>query len=98
MEGNVFLSPEVSGIMKKHFVEARLHVDTQSTLTAEQFAANEAARDEIAGTFAMPYYVVVDPNTGETVGEHGLSGGANAWQPQWLEFLRWTLKEAGRAE
>ncbi|MCA8950809.1 MAG: hypothetical protein KDE27_15000 [Planctomycetes bacterium] len=92
----MFLAPEVSGIMKQNLVEARLHVDTQNTLTAEQFATNQKLRDDIAGTLAMPYFVVVDPKTGETVAEHSLSGGAGVWQEGWLDFLRFVLEESGR--
>ena len=96
MEGNVFPSSAVAGLMKPNFVEARLHTDSQNTLSDEQFATNQRYRDELAGTFAMPYFVVVDPGTGETVGEHGLSGGPGEWEPNWLDFLNFALNEAGR--
>jgi hypothetical protein len=96
MEGTVFLDPAVAGTMKEHFVEARLHTDTQNTLTDAQFADNRAAQKELAGTLANPYFVVVDPKTGKKISEHALSGGPSAWTPGWIEFLADTLKQAAR--
>ncbi|MBM4061242.1 MAG: hypothetical protein FJ265_09135 [Planctomycetes bacterium] len=96
MENNIFLRPAVAGLMRDGFVEARHHTDIQLTLTPEQLAANRKLRDEIAATAATPYYVVVDPKTGQKIGEHALSGGPNAWEGNWLEFLRTTLQAAGR--
>lgn len=98
MEGNTFLDPAVAEIMKEHFVEARLHCDSQNHLSEAQFNANLKARDDIAGgTLTMPYFVVVDPsNDNEVVGEHELSGGPGAWKADWIEFLTWSLNETGR--
>ncbi|MCR9244254.1 MAG: hypothetical protein NXI31_04425 [bacterium] len=97
MEGTVFRDPAVADLMKKHFVEARLHVDSQSYLTDAQWAANQKARDEIGeGTLTLPFYVVVDPKTGESVAEHTLSGAATEWTAGWLDFLGFALDEAGR--
>lgn len=96
MEGQVFHSPAVAGLMQKNLIESRQHVDVQNTLTAEQFAANQKLRDELAGTLAMPYFVIVDPKTGKKLGEHALSGGPSAWEPGWIEFLNTTFKAAGR--
>jgi len=97
MENHVFLRPAVAGIMKQHFVEARHHTDSQSTLTAGQFEANRKLQAELAGTSANPYYVVVDPKTGKKVGEHALSGGPGVWEERWIAFLERMLKKAGRS-
>ncbi len=101
MEGTVFRAPEVSGIMKQHFVEARLHVDTQNHLTPEQFALNQKYQSDLVDTLALPYYAVIDPVTfdpedAELVGEHALSGGPGEWQSGWIEFLNFALSETGR--
>ncbi|HZN40267.1 MAG TPA: hypothetical protein VFD82_15780 [Planctomycetota bacterium] len=96
MENNIFLRPAVAGIMKENFVEARHHTDIQNTLTEAQFAANRKLQEEIAITKANPYFVVVDPKTGKKIGEHALSGGPNAWEGNWIEFLQQVLKAAGR--
>ena len=96
MENHIFLRPAVAGIMQAGFVESRHHTDIQNTLTAEQFAANRKLQDEIAGTKANPYFVVVDPKTGAKIAEHSLSGGPNAWEGNWIEFLQQTLAKAGR--
>ena len=96
MENNIFLRPAVAEIMKESFVEARHHTDIQNTLTEAQFAANRKLQEEIAVTKANPFFVVVDPKTGKKIAEHALSGGPNAWEGNWIEFLRQTLKAAGR--
>lgn len=96
MENNIFLRPAVAGVMQKSFVESRHHTDIQNTLTAEQLAANRKLRDEIAATTATPYFVVVDPKTGKKIAEHALSGGPNAWEGNWLAFLKDALGKAGR--
>lgn len=96
MENNIFLRPAVAGLLRDGFVEARHHTDIQNTLSAEQFAQNRKLRDEIAATGATPYYVVVDPKTGKKIGEHALSGGPNAWEDNFREFLVQSLHAAGR--
>ncbi|MFO1076291.1 MAG: hypothetical protein U1E73_01030 [Planctomycetota bacterium] len=97
MEGSVFRSPAVAGLMKENLVESRQHVDIQKGLTLEQFEANKRTRTEVAGdTIATPYFVIVDPKTGATLGAHALSGGPTAWEGNWLEFLHSTFRAAGR--
>ena len=75
MEDNIFLEQAVASLMKQHLVEARLHTDSQKHLTDEQFANNREAQAELAGVKTNPYFVMVDPTTGEKVGEFALSGG-----------------------
>jgi len=96
MENNIFLRSAVAEIMQKNLVESRHHTDIQNTLTAEQLAANRKLRDEIAVTTATPYFVIVDPKTGRKIAEHALSGGPNAWEGNWLAFLKDALARAGR--
>lgn len=64
MEGNTFLLPAVAGLLAKHYVEARLHTDGRVNI--ERIL--ELQR-ELTGSVATPYYVVVDPETGETKAE-----------------------------
>ncbi|GAB4138352.1 MAG: hypothetical protein Fur0037_04040 [Planctomycetota bacterium] len=92
MENNIFLRPAVAGLLKKGFVESRHHTDVQFTLTSRQFAANRKLRDELAGTTATPYYVIVDPQTGRKLRETGLSGGPSAWEDLFVAFLKGTPK------
>lgn len=94
MENNIFLRPAVAGLLAKGFVESRHHVDLQSTLTKEQFVANRKLRDEIAGTAAMPYFVIVDPQTGEKLGEGtGPKGNTgDALEENFIAFLKAHLK------
>ena len=99
MENTIFLRPAVAGIMKQHFVEARHHTDIQNTLTSEQLVENRRLQAKWAGTSANPYFVVMDPKTGEELGEHSLSGmGSDAWEEAWIDFLKRMLKAAGRSE
>ena len=96
MENSIFLSPAVAGLMKRHFVEARLHTDAQNTMTAEQLVENRRLQSDLSGTKTNPYFVVVDPKTGEKLGEHGLSGQPESWQAAWVAFLQRMIAAAGR--
>ena len=87
MEDTVFPSAAVAELMKEHFVEGRVHTDTQNTLTDEQFARNREVQAEVAGTKANPYFVMIDPATGKKIGEHALSGGFTAWEQNWIDWL-----------
>ena len=94
MEDDVFLRPAVAGLMQKHFVEARLHTDIQSSLSAAAFARNRELQKQRASSRAMPIFVVVDPKTGVELGEtppeaFNLEGG-------WVTFLERMVAAAGR--
>ncbi len=88
MEHDVFLRPAVADLLKKNFVEARIHVDIPSHLTDEQFAANKALQRELAGTSTMPTYVMVDPASGRKLGLHQLSGSPAAYESAFTDFLQ----------
>jgi hypothetical protein len=96
MEDKVFPSPAVAALMKKFVVESRQHTDSQNTLTKEQFANNRAAQAKIAGTKANPFFVVVDPNTGDTIDTFKLSGNWTEWEGLWKDWLESVLKKTGR--
>lgn len=96
MEEKVFPSPAVAELMKKHLVEARLHTDSQNTLTDEQFATNKKAQAEIAGKITNPYFVIVDAKTGKKIAEHQLSGGFSQWEDNWKAFVTDIIAKAGR--
>ena len=98
MEDDVFLRPAVAGLMKKGFVEARLHVDLQKSLTKEQFARNHELQKQFASTRAMPTFVVVDPKTGTKLGETPPVGlGPAALTENWRQFLE-QMQQAGSAK
>lgn len=97
MEDDVFLRPAVAGTMKLHFVEARLHVDLQKYLTKEQFARNKELQKQHTSSRGMPMFVVVDPKTGNELGEtppEGLSPAALT--EHWAKFLEKMVLVAGR--
>jgi len=96
MEDSVFLETAVAALMKKQVVEARLHTDTQNTLTDAQFRKNREAQATISGTKANPYFVIVDPKTGEKVSEFSLSDDFTTWPGKWIKFIEGAAKKAGR--
>ena len=59
MEEGIFPDPAVAGILKEHYVEARLHTDDQSA--PERSARLEQLQVEMTGSVAQPTYVIVDP-------------------------------------
>ena len=96
MEDNVFPSEAVASLMKQHLIEARLHTDTQNTLTDAQFARNRELQSRIAGTRANPYFVLVDPKTGAKVSEFKLSGGFTTWEQKWIDWIESSARQQGR--
>jgi thioredoxin-related protein len=97
MEDSVFPSPAVAELMKKGFVEARLHVDTQKNLTKEQFARNREFQKQMTASRGMPVFVVVDPKTGKKLGETPPVGyTSSAFTENWIKFLREMNSAAGR--
>jgi hypothetical protein len=87
MEDSVFPSPAVAELMQRELVEARVHTDTQNTLTAEQFVRNRRLQEQLAGTKANPWFVIVDPVSGNKLAEGGLSGGYTQWPANWVAFV-----------
>ena len=87
MELKVFPKDPVRAELAEYFVEARLHTDGQANI--EQI---KALQKELAGTVANPYYVLVDPESGDRLGE-------GSWmQPEdFAELLRSARERAGRS-
>ena len=84
MEEKIFPKPAVAGELKDNFIEARLHTDG-----GPREAENRELQKEKAGSPANPYYVIIDPKTGEVVRKKaGLIR-----EPKFLEFLRGSLIE-----
>jgi hypothetical protein len=88
VENHVFPRAAVAAVLKEKFVEARLHTDIQSHLTAAQFATNRKKQRELASSIGNPFFVIVDPATGRKLRETGLSGGPSAYEGVILEFLK----------
>ena len=64
MENNVFPSPAVAGILNEHYVEARLHTDG-----AQNIDRILEVQRQLTGSVATPIYVLVDPKSGQEVGQ-----------------------------
>lgn len=96
LESVVFDHPTARDIMRKHFVEARLHTDTKELMSDERFARNLALQKERTASRATPTIVVVDPKTDKAIGTFTPSEKFATWRGQWVAFMREMLKEAGR--
>ena len=60
MEEKVFRLPVVAGILNESYVEARLHTDGETNIDEIR-----TLQETLVHSVATPYYVVVDPNSGE---------------------------------
>lgn len=63
MEENIFPKPAVAGLLKSSYVESRLHTDGEKNIERIR-----ELQDQLTGSVATPYYVLVDPETGEAKG------------------------------
>ena len=79
MEEDVFPRPAVAGVLQKEFIEARLHNDG-----GPKKDDTRARQKEMAGSFATPVYVVVDPKSGATLRQRAGYTGESTF----VEFLR----------
>lgn len=61
-EEKVFPSETVKPVLEKHFVEARLHTDGDRGKELRQL------QQEMVRSVANPYYIVIDPVSGQRVG------------------------------
>jgi hypothetical protein len=62
-EEKVFTSTKVSGVLERSFIEARLHTDGGQRESIVPLQAR------LAESVAIPFYVVLDPESGRPVGE-----------------------------
>ena len=62
-EEKVFTSNKVSGVLERSFIEARLHIDGDKR---DRIVPLQA---ELAKSVAIPFYVVLDPESGRPVGD-----------------------------
>lgn len=87
MEEDIFRRPAVGGILREHYVEARLHNDHQDRALRN---AVHKLQDDLAGSRATPYYLTIDPTTRKILesfeGPDLLTGGRD-----FAEFLRKAL-------
>lgn len=66
MEEGIFPNPAVAGILREHYIEARLHTDDQQN--PERSERQASMQVEMTGSVAQPYYVVVDPANEQKLG------------------------------
>jgi hypothetical protein len=61
MEEKIFRLPTVGGLLREHYVEARLHNDDRKTPGVMETV--QQLQDELAKSRATPYYLILDPRT-----------------------------------
>jgi hypothetical protein len=85
MERLTFPSEEVAAELEPYFVEARLHTDDP----ALDFSGLQR---ELGAPFANPFYVLLDPASGERLGD-----GSYMTRERFAGFLREARRAAGRS-
>jgi hypothetical protein len=86
MEAKIFRLPTVGGLLREHYVEARLHNDDSQH--PESVEKVHKLQDELAGNRGTPYYLVIDPKTRE---QRGVFPGPDLFGDKFAEFLRKAL-------
>lgn len=84
MEKSYFFQDDFLDVLNKHYVEARLHTDKETTPDAQKQRIREKQR-ELVGHRGMPVLVVVDPKTGKRIRK---LDGFEADPDVVLEFLK----------
>ena len=91
VETRIFTRSAVADELENHFIESRLHMDG---LKKDDFTDMQ---DELVGTVATPSYVVVDPDSGETLATHQLSTTVeDVVEKGFLDFLAEARESAKR--
>lgn len=62
MEEKIFLRPAVAGVLKKGFIEARLHADGPSEPKYDRI---RELQKKLTNSVALPIFVIIDPKTGD---------------------------------
>ena len=86
MEEQIFPSPAVAELLTTGFIEARIHTDHQ--VKGEE---QRALQQQMVGFVSAPYYLIVDPKTGQTLARHQLEGVSDGWdkiRDKFVAFLR----------
>lgn len=70
-----FHTKELAPVLKRRFVESRLHMDGEDRVPPELFAAHRQLQAELIGNRAVPHYAILDPFTGDFLYRTHLRGG-----------------------
>jgi hypothetical protein len=92
MEKSLMPKPAVAGILNKHFIESRLHTDHPDEVTRER---NKELQKELQGDPSLPYYMLIDPESGKV---YGTFGGMALQIDSFIEFLEDAVEESGIEE
>jgi hypothetical protein len=85
VEKSYFFQDDFLEVLNKHYVEARLHTDKETTPEAQLLRIGEKQR-ELVGNRGMPTFVVVDPETGKRISKKPQSFSPDS--DVILEFLK----------
>ena len=86
MEGKIFRLPTVGGLLREHYVEARLHNDAPDP---EAAARVRKLQDELAHTAATPHYLILEPKERRQL---GVFDGPDLIGKKFAEFLNKALQ------
>lgn len=75
MEGGTFRTPQLSAVLREKVVESRLHMDFPGRIPADVFPVHARLQAELIGSPAMPYYAILDPDSGEFLFRMYIKGG-----------------------
>ncbi len=70
-----FHQKELAPVLKRRFVESRLHMDGDDRVPAALLAAHRLLQKELIGNLAVPHYAILDPFTGDFLYRTHLRGG-----------------------
>jgi len=86
MEEKIFRLPAVGGLLKKDYVEARLHNDDHKN--PELIEKITRLQDELVKNRATPYYLILEPESGKKLAVHP---GPDLSGDNFLRFLQKAL-------
>jgi len=92
MEKKFLPKPAVAGLLKEHYIEARLHTDRKSVPQLDRILE---VQKKFAGSEALPVYVTVDPETERLLGKYEGSQPAQfaSEEEAYIRFLKDPLTE-----
>ena len=75
VEGVTFHRPELSAVLNERVVESRLHMDYPARIGPEKFPVHARLQQELIGAPGVPYYAILDPDSGEFLFRTHIVGG-----------------------
>jgi len=88
VEGGTFHTPRIAELLRKGYVESRLHMDAPESIPAEHYRVQRRLQAELVGVTTVPYYAILDPDDGEFLVRWHLRGpDPKQWEQDFLRIL-----------